>query len=38
MNTNAIINVYVDLIRKGLKTIDDVPESIREEVRRILEG
>lgn len=29
--------VYADLIKKGLKTIDDVPEVIREEVRRLLE-
>lgn len=30
--------VYAYLIRKGVKTIDDVPERLREEVRRILEG
>ena len=29
--------VYASLIRKGLKTLDDVPEALREEVRRILE-
>ena len=29
--------VYAELIRKGLKTLDDVPERRREEVRRILE-
>jgi hypothetical protein len=29
--------IYADLIRKGLKTLDDVPENLREEVRRILE-
>lgn len=28
--------VYADLIRKGKKTIDDVPERLRAEVRRIL--
>lgn len=28
--------VYADLIRKGLKTIDEVPERIREQVRGIL--
>jgi len=28
--------VYADLIRKGLKTIDDVPERIKEQVRQIL--
>lgn len=30
--------VYANLIRKGLKTIDDVPENLREEVQRILDG
>nr|DAP86088.1 MAG TPA: Histone chaperone [Caudoviricetes sp.] len=30
--------VYADLIRKGLKTIDDVPEKLRDEVKKILEG
>lgn len=29
--------VYADLIMKGKKTIDDVPERLRAEVRRILE-
>lgn len=28
--------VYVNLIRKGLKTIDDVPEKIRAEVAALL--
>lgn len=28
--------VYADLIRKGLKTINDVPEKIREEVLALL--
>ena len=30
--------VYADLIRKGIKTIDDVPERLREEVQKILDG
>lgn len=30
--------IYADLILKGVKTLDDVPESLREEVKRILEG
>jgi len=30
--------VYADLIRKGLKTIDDVPEKLRDEVQAILDG
>lgn len=29
--------IYVNLIRKGLKTIDDVPERIRAEVLSLLE-
>jgi hypothetical protein len=29
-------NVYANLIRKGLKTIEDVPESLRPEVEAIL--
>lgn len=28
--------VYASLIKKGLKTIDDVPEHIRAEVKAIL--
>jgi hypothetical protein len=30
--------VYADLIKKGLKTIDDVPSQIRDEVEAILNG
>ena len=30
--------VYAELIRKGLKTMDDVPDNLKEAVRRILEG
>lgn len=30
--------VYADLIRKGLKTIEDVPEKLRAEVTRLLES
>lgn len=30
--------IYAELIRKGLKTIEDVPESIRDEVIAILNG
>lgn len=29
--------IYVALIRKGRKTIDDVPEQLREEVKKLLE-
>lgn len=30
--------VYADLIRKGVKTIDDVPEKLRDAVQAILDG
>ena len=29
--------VYAALIKKGLKTIDDVPENLGDEVRALLE-
>ena len=29
--------MYGALIRKGLKTINDVPEQLREEVKKLLE-
>ena len=29
--------IYAELIRKGVKTIDDVPERLREEVQHILD-
>ena len=29
--------IYVALIRKGLKTLDDVPPQLRDEVRKLLE-
>lgn len=28
--------VYADLIRKGIKTIDDVPKKLKEAVKEIL--
>lgn len=33
----VMAKVYATLIRKGLKTIDDVPENIRDEVQKILD-
>ena len=30
--------IYYNLIKKGLKTIDDVPENIREEVQALLDS
>lgn len=29
--------IYADLIRKGLKTLDEVPEKLKKEVEKILE-
>lgn len=31
-----MVKVYADLIRKGLKTIEQVPEKIRAEVEAVL--
>lgn len=28
--------IYAELIKKGLKTIDDVPEKIKEKVKQVL--
>lgn len=30
--------VYAELIRKGLKTLEDVPQKIRAEVKKLLEA
>jgi hypothetical protein len=30
--------IYVALIQKGLKTIEDVPDNIKQEVINLLEG
>lgn len=30
--------IYADLIRKGLKTIDDVPDKLKAEVQAILDA
>ena len=32
-----MIQVYISLIKQGIKTIDDVPDKIREEVHNLLE-
>lgn len=31
-----MVNVYVSLIRKELKTLEDVPEKIRTEVEKVI--
>ena len=33
-----MVQVYVSLIKKGKKTLEQVPELIREEVRKALEA
>lgn len=33
-----MVKIYVDLIKKGLRTIDDVPAKWREAVRAALEA
>ncbi len=30
--------VYAELIRKGIKTLNDVPDRLKEAVKTILEG
>lgn len=30
--------IYFNLIKKGIKTIEDVPEIIREDVQALLDG
>lgn len=31
-----MVRIYADLIRKGIRTLEQVPEKIREEVRKYL--
>lgn len=38
MTGNYYASLYADLIRKGRKTLDDVPERLRKAVQAILEG
>lgn len=35
---SAMIKIYVRLIQMGKRTIDDVPECIRDDVKKALEG
>lgn len=30
--------IYADLIRKGIKIIDDVPDKLKDVVQKILDG
>lgn len=34
--SSAMVKIYVNLIKRGLKTLDEVPEVIREEVEAAL--
>ena len=33
-----MVKIYVELIKKGLRTVEDVPEKIREQVKKLLES
>lgn len=33
-----MVKIYAELIKKGLKTIENVPKNIRDEVQTILNG
>lgn len=33
-----MIGFYRDIIKKGLRTIEEIPEKYREEVQKLLEG
>ena len=35
---SAMVKVYVNLVKRGLKTLDDVPEKLRAEVEEELSG
>ena len=35
---SAMVKVYINLIKRGLKTLDDVPEKLRAEVEEELRG
>lgn len=33
-----MVKIYAELIKKGMKTINDVPATIREAVKSMLDG
>lgn len=35
---SAMVKIYVNLVKRGLKTLDEVPERLRAEVEAELEG
>lgn len=36
--TSAMVKIYVNLVKRGLKTLDEVPEKLRAEVEEELKG
>nr|DAN24977.1 MAG TPA: PhyR sigma-like domain, NepR anti transduction, response regulator, sigma [Caudoviricetes sp.] len=32
-----MIKIYAELVRKGIKTLEEVPDRFRDEVRKLLE-
>lgn len=38
MKFKAIVKIYVSLIKKGVKTINEVPEVIKKEVEEVLKN
>lgn len=36
LGVQSMAKIYADLIRKGMKTLDDVPEKLKEAVKEIL--
>ena len=36
LRVQSMAKIYADLIRKGMKTLDDVPEKLKEAVKEIL--
>ena len=32
-----MIKIYAELVRKGIKTLEEVPDRFRDEVRKVLE-
>lgn len=37
MTNKAILNAYVRRIKRGIITIDDVPEEIRDEITKMID-
>ena len=35
--SSSMVRIYADLVRKGVKTIEDVPGRVRDEVQQLLD-